>query len=206
MLWAVEQNFVDRVRLLLEHSVSPNSKYPGRPGFASRPANVLALLLGNVEIATMLQQKGSDPPLLTPSEALLARCMLDEQLPADSLPGRNTTVVRQAIAEFPDAPLRAASLGRLASLERLVRLGFDVNYLDRITPLHQAAMDGALDLVKKLLWLGANPMIRDTEFHADPAAWARYFGAGDVAHYLDSANGQSAGAGASALDPTAREP
>jgi ankyrin repeat protein len=200
MLWAVGQNYVERTRLLLEHSVSPQSKYPGRPGFASRPANVLALLLGNIEIAEMLRKSGSETPLLTPSEALLARCMVEDEYDPLSLPGHDTPVVKQAIAEFPDAVVRATSLHRPRALERLAGLGFDVNYLDRITPLHQAAMDGALDLVKTLIWLGADPGIRDAEFQTEPAAWARYFGANEVAGFLESSPNGTAGDGTYQLE------
>jgi hypothetical protein len=205
MLWAVERNYVERVRILLEHSVSPGSKYPGRPGFATRPANVLALLLGNTEIAALLGKQGSETPLLTPSEALLARCMLKDEYDPLSLPGRDTPLVKQAIAEFPDAVVRATSLRRPRAVERLAGLGFEVNYLDRITPLHQAAMDGALDLVKTLLWLGADPGIRDTEFQTEPAAWARYFGANEVAGFLESAPNDTTGDGLFQLEPQRTE-
>lgn len=186
LLWAVEHNYVERVGLLLEHSVSPEARYSHRPEYGSRSANVLAYLLGNSAICAMFRSAGSEEPLLSPSEALMARCMLDEEIPAESLPEAGSPVVRQAIAEFPHAVMRATTLHRPMAVERLVRLGFNVNFREGRTPLHQAAMEGDLDLVKRLVWLGADPDIRDSSHQSTPAGWARYFGATEVAEYLES--------------------
>jgi ankyrin repeat protein len=73
----------------------------------------------------------------------------------------------------------------------MVELQFDLNEVRRTTPLHNAAMAGHLEMVKLLIELGANPTIRDTEFHATPRGWAQYNGQTVVADYLAQFEGGS---------------
>ncbi|MGC4112757.1 MAG: ankyrin repeat domain-containing protein [Nocardioides sp.] len=45
---------------------------------------------------------------------------------------------------------------------------------DGHTPLHQAAWDGDLDLIRRLLDAGADPSLVDDEFGSRPLEWAEY--------------------------------
>ncbi len=45
-------------------------------------------------------------------------------------------------------------------------------------------MSGHLEMVKLLIELGADPVIRDTEFDATPLGWAEYGGHDEVAEFL----------------------
>lgn len=42
------------------------------------------------------------------------------------------------------------------------------------TPLHQAAWEGDLPLIRRLLEAGADPSITDTRFGSTPLEWAEY--------------------------------
>jgi ankyrin repeat protein len=67
----------------------------------------------------------------------------------------------------------------------MAALHFDLNEIKRTTALHNAAGSGHLQMVKLLIELGADPLIRDTEFNARPIGWARYGERQDVVEYLE---------------------
>ena len=54
------------------------------------------------------------------------------------------------------------------------------------TPLHQAAGNGYLDVVKLLIERGANPNVKDILFGGTPAGWANYASKKEVEEYLRS--------------------
>jgi hypothetical protein len=65
----------------------------------------------------------------------------------------------------------------------LAELGFDVNAYGRgdapveeawETALHHSAVDGNVELTRRLLDLGADPNLRDHRFDATPLDWARH--------------------------------
>jgi ankyrin repeat protein len=79
-----------------------------------------------------------------------------------------------AAARDPGRILAAAELGRLDAVRLLVSLGFDLDHKQRVTALHVPAYNGDRAMVDLLIGLGADPMIRDDEFDATPAGWARH--------------------------------
>jgi ankyrin repeat protein len=71
----------------------------------------------------------------------------------------------------------------------LIDLGFDVNAIDRTTPLHvtalhQAAMRGDVEMIRLLVTHGADPRTRDSGYDATPAGWAEHFGMSEAEAYL----------------------
>ena len=74
----------------------------------------------------------------------------------------------------PDAVLKATEVRRPEAIRLLAELGFDVNVSARITPLHQAAYDGDVAVVRALLDVGADPELRDPSFNATPLGWAEH--------------------------------
>ncbi|MDG4666651.1 ankyrin repeat domain-containing protein [Mycobacterium sp. 236(2023)] len=69
------------------------------------------------------------------------------------------------------------------------RIPDDPNTLDDdgATPLHHAAWDGDLDLIRRLLASGADPTIVDTRFDATPQGWAEHAYQTEAADLLRSA-------------------
>jgi ankyrin repeat protein len=78
----------------------------------------------------------------------------------------------------------AAESDKRDAVRLMAKLGFDLNERSRTTALHNAAMTGHLEMVKLLIELGADPLIRDTEFNAFPREWAQYSEKTEVAEYL----------------------
>lgn len=86
----------------------------------------------------------------------------------------------------------AAQYGYAYAVEILLDAGGDPNRFNPVgghshsTPLHQAAGNGHLDVVKLLVSRGAKTGIRDILFGATPAGWANFAGKRDVEKYLRS--------------------
>jgi ankyrin repeat protein len=94
------------------------------------------------------------------------------------------SLAQRAAARDPARITHAAELGRLDAIRLLVRIGFDVNVKERVTPLHQAAYNGDRAMVELLLGMGADPTIRDAEFDATPAGWAGHANHTELAVHL----------------------
>ncbi|GIJ64398.1 ankyrin repeat domain-containing protein [Virgisporangium aurantiacum] len=185
LLWAVQQNLPERVRLLLHHGVdiTATCTFP-HPAIGDRTAHELAVLLGNTEIADLLAAAGAAPVPLNPMEAFVAACMRADHNTVQRLTGEDPTLARRVIATLPELIIRAAELNRPDTVRLMTAVGFDVNTRRRVTPLHTAAHDGHLDLARVLIELGADPTIRDTEFNSTPLGWAQHGHQHDVAAYL----------------------
>lgn len=81
----------------------------------------------------------------------------------------------------------AASFGRWALVEELVELGTAPAVSGR-TPAHTAAGAGELDLLRRLVDLGADLGARDADFHSTPLTWARFMRRERVVAWLEAQN------------------
>lgn len=190
-LWsAARKNFPDRVKLLVEHRADLNT--PGlRDGRTPYEAAVRA---GNEEIAAYLLQHGARKIELTPEEKFAAAC----------INGRR----HEVLAMLADDPKLLENLGhhqrvellhraveakRLEGVRLMAEMGFEISgktHHDSVgvnlaaTPLHNAANNGNLEMVKLLIELGADTNIRDPTYHGTPIGWAAYGRQQEVVEYL----------------------
>ena len=81
----------------------------------------------------------------------------------------------------------AASFGRWALVEELVDHGTAPAVSGR-TPAHAAAGAGELDLLRKLVDLGADLGARDDDFNSTPLTWARFMRREHVVAWLEGQN------------------
>jgi hypothetical protein len=179
--WAAEHGFVDRVRLLLDHSVDPNGRSHYRAD-DDQSLYEIAEAAGNREIAELLVAAGVEPRELDPVERFVAACMRGDRAEVEVL--RTDELVRQA--EHHHAPLtRAARLGRRDAVRLMLDVGFDINALADDPPLmsgaggtalHAAALEGNRELVSDLLAWGADPTILDPTYNSTPRGWAAHAG------------------------------
>lgn len=167
-----------RARLLLDHGADPDG-IGLHPLFGGRTPYRLAQLHGHPEIAEMLTAAGASATL-DEFETFVATCMRGDRTVAAARPD----LVASALERTPDLVNRAAEHGNAAAARLLVDLGFDVNHLDRTTPLHHAAWNGDVEMVRTLISLGADPSIEDTEHCSTPLDWAEYGGKELTAAYL----------------------
>lgn len=101
---------------------------------------------------------------------------------------RGDDVSREAIeaarTRHPDLVLRAAATAYWDAIPRLVELGFAVDGRQGRTPLHHAAAEGRVDLVKLLIDAGADVDAKDPIYRATPLVWAEFFDRREAAEVL----------------------
>jgi ankyrin repeat protein len=95
----------------------------------------------------------------------------------------------RALERRPEQLVRATANDRLDAVALLIELGFDVNAIDRTTPLHvtalhDAARRGNMAVIRLLVEHGADPDIRDSGYDATPGGWAEHFGMSEAEAYL----------------------
>jgi ankyrin repeat protein len=181
MGWAAKYNQFDRLRLLVEHGVDVNTP----DSRLCRTPYELALLNGNQEIAQYLLDHGARQTTLSDLDAFAAACLTADAPQARSLLAKDPTLVGRLGDERVELLNLAAADNKQNAVRLMVELRFDLNEVKRTAPLHMAACNGHLDMVRLLIELGADPLVRDTEFNARPLGWAVYNQQTAVAEFLE---------------------
>jgi ankyrin repeat protein len=168
--WAVEHGLFDRVKLLVEHGADVTQPDPRR----HRTPYELAALSGHHQIAEYLAEHGAPRAELNELDAFAIACFGADDVRARALLTKNPTLITQLGRRRSELMGHAAAANQPAAIRLMVDLGFDINEVQRTAPLHSAASAGQLEMVKLLIELGADPLIRDTEFNGTPHGWANY--------------------------------
>jgi ankyrin repeat protein len=181
-LWsAAGKNYVDRVKLLVEHGADVN----GTSFRNGRTSYEMAVRAGNEEIAAYLLAHGAKTIALSDDERFAAACVSgrrDEALAM--LAGDPSRVERLGIEGRVNLLHHAVEANHPDGIRLMAELGFEVSGRTRNTPLHSAAWNGNLVLVELLLELGADPNVRDAAYDGTPLDWAAYNGQAEVVEYL----------------------
>jgi hypothetical protein len=198
-LWAAaRKNYLDRVRLLVEHGADVDT--PGaRDG---RTPYEAALRAGNAEIAAYLLRHGAKAVAVGAKDRFAAACVSGNRIDARAIladaPGLLDELGFHGRAELLQ---RAVEADRPEGIRLMAELGFEIGGATRhddagvgltATPLHAAAWAGRLELVRVLVELGADTAVRDPNHGGTPLDWAEYNGRLEVAAWL-RARGTRAG-------------
>ncbi len=187
--WAIEQGMTDRVRLLAEYGVDVAGPF----GDGVTPAT-LAVTAGYPDLVEELTALGAPAPELSPAEEFAAAALAADRPRVADLLARHPHAAADARRERPGLIVWAVAHGRPGAVELLAQSGFDVNARGRtdtpargkwLTPLHAAAQAGDLDLARRLLALGSDPLARDKHQDATPLDWARYFDRPELVELLE---------------------
>jgi ankyrin repeat protein len=182
LLFSAEGGGLGRVELLMAHGVDVNGLGTRHPTLHGRNALELALDNGHTQLAELLAAAGGVAAPFDPVEELLAACLRGDRDRVRELLVSDPALAAAAVARDPHRLLRAAELDRPDAVRLLVELGYDVN---RGNAMHLAAYFGNRPMVELLLDLGGDPNVRDPEFDATPAGWARHAHHDELADFLD---------------------
>jgi ankyrin repeat protein len=171
----------DRMELLLDHGADPNLL--NRQG---RTPYELALLGGHPGIAELLLAHGAQRKDLAPLDAFAAACSRGDRTAALDLLRADASLVGQLGSRQAEMLAAAASGNHLEAMRVMADTGFDLNAMRHSTPLHEAAWNGHLEMVKLLIGRGADATIRDRSHSGLPADWAAHNHRHEVAAYLES--------------------
>jgi ankyrin repeat protein len=173
---AVGQGRIKRIWILLEAGANPNAINR----YNNRTAHANALLAHQPDIAAALLQYGAKAEKLSFDDEFRVACWTGDLQRADTLFKQKPSLAKDPQV-FSDVARTRNGL-----LEWLIARGFDINSQtpDGRTVLHRIAAGNALDEVKALVALGANPNITEHHFKGTPLGFALHNRAWDVAHYL----------------------
>ncbi len=178
---AARNGFDERVRILLDHGVDPNTR-GYHPILGDQTAYEVAVRFGHARAAAMLETAGGRSDRLDEVDLLLAA--------AYSGDAGTVALLRDRVGDLPrrrpGALRTAAELHDVPALSRLLELGYDVDRSgpDRISALHEAALRGDAAMCAWLIARGADRTARDRRFDATPAGWAAHAGHRDLADSL----------------------
>ena len=188
LMAAASNGAAHRTRLLLDHGADPNGYGTRHPIYHGRGALEEAALHGHPDIVDMLEIAGARRAL-DDVDVFICAATAGDRGRAETMLVADPGLRERAIARRPEQVARAAAADRPEAVALLIALGFDVNAIDRTTPLHvtalhMAAERGNVALLRLLVDHGADPHIRDSGYDATPAGWAAHFGHSEARAYL----------------------
>lgn len=181
--WAVKNNMLDRVDILLEHGADPNQVLRNDGSLTK-----IAATHGFNEDASQLEAHGAEPYEMSEVEQFLNHCLSANQAAAHAMLVKTPTLVAQANRHDAQAMNHVADNGASNAVELMLDLGFDVQGASGESPLHHAAHNGHLDTVKTLLKHGASLDQRDSTYLSTPLGWAQAGNKFEVIDYLQGLN------------------
>nr|BFE81954.1 hypothetical protein GCM10020093_045550 [Planobispora longispora] len=114
---------------------------------------------------------------------LIAGALRADRSALNRVRAEHPDAVAEARRRRPGLIVWAAAQASVEAVTLLAELGFDVNAYGRgdapveeawETALHHGAANGDVELIRRLLDLGADPGLRDQRFDATPLDWARH--------------------------------
>ena len=163
---AARSGFAGHVRLLLDHGADPEARRaPGTTSTSSGRRARRRWCAGHRECAELLRAAGATSGA-TPLYGVPRSGHRRRPRPGAATPRDDPTLTDQALTQYPDQLVRAAQRDSVEGVALLIDLGFDVNATNRLdryresAPLHEAAAEGNLEVIKVLLAHGADPNLK----------------------------------------------
>jgi ankyrin repeat protein len=168
---AVSGRGADVAQMLVTHGANLNAQR----GDGST-AYTLAVRAGNSRMATFLAECGADLSLLSPTDRLLGACALGDETAARAVAADDPAVIASLPLDARRALGEAVVEDREQSVALMLMLGWPLDTQAQWggTPLHLAAWNGRLAMVRQLIAAGAPINIRDTRYGSSPLAWAAH--------------------------------
>ncbi|MYA17820.1 MAG: ankyrin repeat domain-containing protein [Gammaproteobacteria bacterium] len=161
--WAVPKHHVERAKLLIDHGADATGRTSD-----GRTLYEAAVRAGHPDLARYLADRGAETPDLDTSARLIGACLAGDAETARRMVENGPGLVERVQQAEPGLVVDAAGSNRMAAVQVMADLGFDLGRLADVAPLHQAAFQGHLAMVELLLAKGASLGVRDNHHAATP--------------------------------------
>jgi len=173
--WAVQKHHVERAKLLIDSGADL-----GVRTVEGKTLYEAAWRAGHPDLARYLAQRGAETVEIDAETRLVAACMAGDADTAKAMVDATPRLVRRVQKKNPDLVVDAAGSNRLDAVGLMADLGFNLDRVDAVAPLHQAAFQGHREMVELLLRKGADPNVKDKHHDATPQQWATTGGHPDI--------------------------
>ena len=181
--YAVDSNDAHRARLLLKRGA--NANHCAESGHSLYRA---AIRQGHGPMAQILVDAGAEPKAQV-VDRFLGACLTEDRDQLNEILESQPDFLQGLTPLDRDVLHQVCSRNLLDSAAFLLELGFGVNSRETAgyghTPCHKAALNGHLPMARFLVEKGADLELRDLIYKDTPAGWARHYGHGKLAEYLD---------------------
>ena len=154
----------ESVKLLLAHGARTDEPLDSRTPWQQAMQN------GHVEIARLLEQAGATAASLSDVERFTAACLAGDERAARAMLADDRDLRRRAPQ---DMVRRAVGSGRKESLNLVLDLGFDPNWLDDSAAIH-SVKPGDEELLRILIARGASVTLREPWYDGTAVEWANF--------------------------------
>ena len=161
----------DALQLLVDHGASVDARRAD-----GRSAYALAVRAGNRSGADYLERAGADTASLSPIDELLGACLTNDAESARALVAAHPALMSSLTHEDSAALGVAVTEGQEDAVALMTSLGWPLDAEGEWggTPLHWAAWNGRLPMVRLLVAAGALVNVRDSTYGSSPIAWASH--------------------------------
>lgn len=173
--WAVRKHHVERAKLLIDNGANLSIRTT-----EGKTLYEAAWRGGHPDLARYLAEHGAETVEIDSETRLVAACMAGDAETAKTLVDASPRLMRRVQKRNPDLVVDAAGSNRLDAVRLMADLGFNLDRLDAVAPLHQAAFQGHREMVQLLLAKGADPTVKDKHHDATPQQWATTGGHPDI--------------------------
>jgi len=187
---AAVRGYADRVERLV--AAGARLDEPDERGLLVHAA---AFLAGRIEIAERLRQAGAPVVPLDDADRLTSALRRGDLEEARDLVDAAPELFVRAEARHGDLLVDVAGRGDVDGIDLLLALGVDPNREAPTPAVHQAALTGQVDALRRLLERGADPERLDGRFGATALGWARHAEQSEAVAILEAWRQERPGAG-----------
>ena len=173
--WAVRNHHVERAKRLIDNGAD----LAVRTG-EGKTLYEAAWRAGHPDLVRYLAERGAETVEIDSETRLVAACMAGDAETAKAMVDATPRLIRRVQKKNPDLVVDAAGSNRLDAVGLMADLGFNLDRVDAVAPLHQAAFQGHREMVELLLRKGADPNVKDKHHDATPQQWATTGGHPDI--------------------------
>lgn len=187
MIHSIKNSFFDRVKLLVEAGtdLERTDEFYDTRTKGKTPLET-ALIMGEQEIADYLISQGAKTNRISSTTRLLNALSLADEAKTRAILQEEPELIKELAPQHREILCDAIKRKRFKALDIMIKLGFTLNDNSDRTPLHEAALDGDVNILKKLIEAGADSSLREPTYCQPPLGFAIHVNQQAAIEYLDT--------------------